>query len=74
MVGPPRVTRTGLGVWGGAFDRLDAPTLRATVDDLGYSTLWLPETGGRDTCSTPTPPRPGAPSPASPDPRRPATS
>jgi len=54
MVGPPRVTRTRLGVWGGAFDRLDAPTLRATVadlDDLGYSTLWLPETGGREAMS-----------------------
>ena len=45
-----------IGIWGGAFDRLDAATLRrtaATLDDLGYSTLWLPETwlpetGGRE--------------------------
>lgn len=40
-----------IGIWGGDFDRLPVAqfrTVAATLDELGFGTLWLPETTGRE--------------------------
>jgi probable F420-dependent oxidoreductase len=40
-----------VGIWAGDFDRLTAAGIRAAaaaIEDLGYATLWLPETTGRE--------------------------
>ncbi|MFD8687370.1 TIGR03620 family F420-dependent LLM class oxidoreductase [Streptomyces sp. NPDC059651] len=39
------------GIWAGDFDRLPASGVRnaaAAIEDLGYGTLWFPETTGRE--------------------------
>ncbi|WP_308366050.1 MULTISPECIES: TIGR03620 family F420-dependent LLM class oxidoreductase [unclassified Streptomyces] len=40
-----------VGIWAGDFDRLAAADVRAAaaaIEDLGYGTLWFPETTGRE--------------------------
>ncbi|MEU1377403.1 LLM class flavin-dependent oxidoreductase [Streptomyces triculaminicus] len=40
-----------MGIWAGDFDRLPAPEVRkavAAIEDLGFGTLWFPETTGRE--------------------------
>ncbi|MFG2823959.1 TIGR03620 family F420-dependent LLM class oxidoreductase [Kitasatospora sp. NPDC048365] len=40
-----------VGIWAGGFDHLPAPEIRkaaAAVENLGYGTLWFPETTGRE--------------------------
>ncbi|MCX4825851.1 LLM class flavin-dependent oxidoreductase [Streptomyces sp. NBC_01142] len=40
-----------IGIWAGDFDRLPAPEVRraaAAIEDLGFGTLWFPETTGRE--------------------------
>ncbi|MFE5709890.1 LLM class flavin-dependent oxidoreductase [Streptomyces sp. NPDC056501] len=40
-----------VGIWAADFDRLSAPEVReaaAAVEDLGFGTLWFPETTGRE--------------------------
>lgn len=40
-----------VGIWAGDFDTLSAADIRqaaASIEDLGYGTLWLPETTGRE--------------------------
>ncbi|MGW2485727.1 TIGR03620 family F420-dependent LLM class oxidoreductase [Streptomyces sp. NPDC001606] len=40
-----------IGIWAGDFDHLPASQLckaAATIEDLGYGTLWFPETTGRE--------------------------
>ncbi|MFF0753023.1 TIGR03620 family F420-dependent LLM class oxidoreductase [Streptomyces sp. NPDC004267] len=40
-----------VGIWGGDFDQLSAPEVRgaaAAVEELGFGTLWFPETTGRE--------------------------
>ncbi|MGX1885533.1 LLM class flavin-dependent oxidoreductase [Streptomyces sp. NPDC055287] len=40
-----------VGIWAGDFDHLSAPEIRkaaAAVENLGFGTLWFPETTGRE--------------------------
>lgn len=40
-----------VGIWAGDFDLLSAAAVRkaaAAIEDLGYGTLWFPETTGRE--------------------------
>ncbi|MGX7674954.1 TIGR03620 family F420-dependent LLM class oxidoreductase [Plantactinospora sp. DSM 117369] len=40
-----------IGIWAGHLDNYPAATLRSaarTIEDLGYGTLWFPETAGRE--------------------------